>query len=660
MAKKVVILFLLIIITAFAARALIYPAVTANTAVSPTIQQGETMLITRFEHFTNQPFNRFEVVAIIPPFLQGRAYEPVETPLSIFADLTGIPVSPVPAIELQRVIALPNETVVIRQGLGIFIDGKLLDESTYTKDLPHSDLFVLADIVRESMENGVLQSYESSEAPIVVPPDMVFVMPDDRKNFSGSNEWGFLPQKRIVGKVSFKLAKNGIESIKTPAVKFATQKVAINDDGVRALDKGEYTKAIHLFKSALAIDNNFDLAQDNLSIAYNNFAIQSAGKPEVALDSLHKALFLDPDNDLTKKNLAGILKRMGKDATKFEDRVELAEDALKHKKTISALVEYRAAVKLQPTPTILAKVSALEAQCNFPPHAIPEDLVTATIDNTALLNDKSEPIANSSEASDTRLELGERTQSTDKRLKKAAKAESTGDPSYQNKSLKLAKEKQEKVIAEKESTKKETSKNRVASKSKSGSKKTPDSEHSQDLREEPDSTEVADSEETTVSKETASARDKIEKKQKKASKDEIASSKKANTKDKVSSADQPDELLKAKTAPNEKTTTKKTTADKLTAKKMDSGTGSTKKSSAKQVTAPTSEAKKIASSDIENSPTDSVSVQTQLKPKSSNGFDLGSFMQNLVSSFSVKNPPSEVEVTPEGYRGPPRLKKGSE
>ncbi len=379
MAKRVLILVLLIVIAAFAARALIYPAVMQNTSVSPTINKGETMLISRLERFTNQPFRRFEVIAIMPPFLKGQTYDPVETPLSVFADLTGIPVAPMPAIELQRVIALPNETVVIRKGLGIFVDGKMLDERSYTKDLPHTDVFVLADIIRESMENGVMHSYENSEAPIVVPPDTVFVMPDDRINFTGSEEWGFLPQKRVVGKVAYKIADKGFEELKTPAVKFATEKIAINDDGVRALEKGEYTKAIHLFKSALAIDNNFELARDNLSIAYNNFAIQSAGKPAIALDSLHKALFLDPDNELTKKNLAGILKRMGKDASKFEDRVALAEDALKHKKAISALVEYRAAVKLQPTPKVLAKVSALESQCNFPPHAIPEDLVTATV-----------------------------------------------------------------------------------------------------------------------------------------------------------------------------------------------------------------------------------------------------------------------------------------
>ena len=592
MVKKVVILVLLVVVVAFAARALIYPALMQNTSVSPTLKPGETMLISRAERLLNQPFQRFEVVAIIPPFLEGKAYNPLETPMTTFAEYTGIPIAPLPAIELQRVIALPNETVVIRKGLGIFIDGKLLDESSYTKDLPHSDLFVLADIVRESLEGGVLQSYENSEAPIVVPSDMVFVLPDDRKNFSGSNEWGFLPQSRVVGKVGFKLAKTGIEAIKTPAVKFATEKIAINDDGVRALDKGEYTKAIHLFKSSLAIDNNFELARDNLSIAYNNFAIQSASKPEVALDSLHKALFLDPDNELTKKNLAGILKRLGKDANKYEDRIALGQDALKHRKSISALVEYRAAVKLHPSPDALAKVSMLEAQCNFPPHAIPEDLVTATVDTPVDTNDSVEQKAQGD--------------------KVVANSESASSPDSSESRLEFGQNNAGVSSTEIGFKKSESSKDAVGTK----------------VSKEPESS-------------TATPKDKGESQEKASSK-----SKKSKKELKAEKESKSEKGRKTASPDVESAATEKVALDEKV-------TEATKKSE--------SDNKKIASKNDVALPDDFVPVQHQaLKPSVNAGFDLGSFMKNLVSSFSAKNNASEIEVSPEGYRGPPRLKKDAQ
>ncbi len=375
MFRIILIVVIVIGLVALVARALINPALVSNTAVSPSLSEGDIILINRAARLSNQPLKRFELVAIIPPYVNGKPYTPDDSIASTVTDFTGIPLGEAPVLDVRRVIALPGETVVMRKELGIFIDGKLLDESSYTRDQPDTDLFVLADITRHSAFGGELQSLETSDAPITVPKDAVFVLPDDRRNFAGSERWGFLSGPRIVGSVDYKVSQKGITAVLVPKLIFATEKVAINDDGVRALESGEYTKAIHLFKSALAIDNNFELARDNLSIAYNNFAIKSAGKPEVALDSLHKALFIDPDNELTKKNLAGILKRIGKDATNYDDRISLAEDAEKHGKTISALVEYRAAVKLKPNADALAKVSELEQKCKFPAHAIPEDLV---------------------------------------------------------------------------------------------------------------------------------------------------------------------------------------------------------------------------------------------------------------------------------------------
>ncbi len=374
--KKVLIVGVIVVVVALVAtRAAICPINIGSEAISPTLKKGDTILVNRAARLMQQPLKHFDVVAIAPPYIDGNPYTPPDTIETTIADYTGLPVGSPTMMDVRRVIALPGETVVVRKDLGIFIDGKLLDESSYLTHQLQSDLFVLDDITKHSLDLGSAQPYQNSESPIVVPQNSLFVLPDNRLDFVGSDMWGFIPQDRVIGKVEFKVSNGGIAELKTPTLHFATEKVAMNDDGVRALNKGEFTKAIQLFKSALAIDNNFELARDNLSIAYNNHAIQSIKTPELALDSLHKALFLDPDNQLTKKNLAGVIARIGKSATRYEDRIALADEALKRGKAISALVEYREAVKLNPNPTILARVSSLEAQCNFPAHAIPEDQV---------------------------------------------------------------------------------------------------------------------------------------------------------------------------------------------------------------------------------------------------------------------------------------------
>jgi signal peptidase I len=76
---------------------------------------------------------------------------------------------------IKRVIGLPGETVEIRQGK-VFINGNQLPEPFGPNP----------------------GSYNAP--PVIVAPDEIYVMGDNRNNSSDSHQWGPLPERYIVGK----------------------------------------------------------------------------------------------------------------------------------------------------------------------------------------------------------------------------------------------------------------------------------------------------------------------------------------------------------------------------------------------------------------------------------------------------------------------------
>lgn len=349
------------------------PLSISSTSMSPSLKNDDNVLVNRANRLLGKPLSRFDIVALVPPFVDGKLYSTPSNAMYAMGNFTGLPFLPRDPVHLRRVIALPGETVVLRSNMGIFIDGRLLDESSYTTGRPKVDLDRLGELVKRLPDSGDITSFQDSNAPLVVPEGAVFVMPDNRNEFVGSETWGFVEQGRIVGTVEQRLGPQGLIAIVRPVEMFAMKKVDLNDQGVKALEKKNFHQAIQFFKSALSIDREYTLARENLSIAYNNIAIENAATPDVALDSLHKAMFLDPDNPLTIKNLDGILKRMGKNPKKYEDRIKLAEYAEQRRRSIDALVEYREALKISQSPKILAKISQLELECRHSVNTITDD-----------------------------------------------------------------------------------------------------------------------------------------------------------------------------------------------------------------------------------------------------------------------------------------------
>jgi signal peptidase I len=121
-----------------------------GASMMPGIRDGDRLAVERFRRGDKIDLKRGDVIAFRYP----------EDPSKSF---------------LKRVVALPGETVEIRDG-AVFINGSRLDE-------PYVD--------------PKLNAARSSYQPLTVKEHHYFVLGDNRDASNDSRAWGFLPEENI-------------------------------------------------------------------------------------------------------------------------------------------------------------------------------------------------------------------------------------------------------------------------------------------------------------------------------------------------------------------------------------------------------------------------------------------------------------------------------
>lgn len=189
--KEILVLVVVALLAAFMVRTFLFqafyiPSASMGCAGCPvhTLEIDDKVVVSKLSYRLHEPRRGDVVVFECPPQAtcatrQGSS-NPVGGALRFLGERVGL-VPPSTEDYIKRVIALPDERVEGRDGR-IYIDGKLLVEPYLPTAVVTGDF-----------------------GPVIVPPDHVWVMGDNRQNSGDSRVFGAVDRDAIVGRTILRL-----------------------------------------------------------------------------------------------------------------------------------------------------------------------------------------------------------------------------------------------------------------------------------------------------------------------------------------------------------------------------------------------------------------------------------------------------------------------
>jgi signal peptidase I len=195
------ILFTVIVLITF--RQLLEARYIPSTSMSPIFEINDRILVDKASTLMRRPYTQGEIIVFYPPAIETGVKDLPDDFMHVMGRLTGFPCFPNQTAFIKRIIGLPGDTIRIEAGTGVYVNGKLLNESSYVKKLPAYSMRRLGDIGGKNFKMANIQ-YETdpqkAAAPVVVPEGQLFVLGDNRNCTEDSHIWGFLPQKLVIGR----------------------------------------------------------------------------------------------------------------------------------------------------------------------------------------------------------------------------------------------------------------------------------------------------------------------------------------------------------------------------------------------------------------------------------------------------------------------------
>lgn len=181
----VFVLFFLILIKSFLGELRLIP----SESMVPGLQINDRLVIERVTPWF-RPYQRGDILVFYPPMTQLK-----NDPWSVFLRLTGFSglmykkEDNIDVAYIKRLIGLPGDIVDVKKGVGVFVNGKKLDE-------PY---------VNEIAETCTMVRPEPYCGPVKVPPHSYYMMGDNRNLSLDSRYWGFAMEDRVIGRAVFRI-----------------------------------------------------------------------------------------------------------------------------------------------------------------------------------------------------------------------------------------------------------------------------------------------------------------------------------------------------------------------------------------------------------------------------------------------------------------------
>ncbi len=157
-----------------------------SASMAPTLrggdsQTGDRIVASYWEYRLHPPRFGDIIVFMAPARADAQHVDPAEKVENILA---------------KRIIGVPGDRILVKQGSGKTLDG----QAAYA--VYRNGRMLVEPYIKEPMDPPSSAAVYGVDKPLTVGPNEYFVMGDNRNDSNDSRYWGTLEKKRILGKVT--------------------------------------------------------------------------------------------------------------------------------------------------------------------------------------------------------------------------------------------------------------------------------------------------------------------------------------------------------------------------------------------------------------------------------------------------------------------------
>lgn len=178
-----------------------------STSMVPSFVPNDRLILEKSEKVFGKEYKRGDVIVFYAPKIWSGKGIDTSIP-GILGQLTGLNYFPREICFIKRIVGVPGDVIKLVQGEGLYINGKLQDESAYTQGKPLRTVAAFSDIGGYDIDNKLIEPYRTvdlHQQEIVVGKDQLFVLSDDRTVEIDSRTYGPIERNSIIGRAAYKV-----------------------------------------------------------------------------------------------------------------------------------------------------------------------------------------------------------------------------------------------------------------------------------------------------------------------------------------------------------------------------------------------------------------------------------------------------------------------